>query len=65
MFLQKGTLVHALLFPIIGNIKNNSLEKIWNVFKRKFNLSNVGDCPMNDSMIREELKRIIGSIRED
>jgi len=49
----------------IGNIKNYSLEEIWNAFERKFVLLSVGDCPMNDSKIREELERITKSIREE
>jgi len=41
------------------------LEEIWNAFERKFVLLSVGDCPMNDSKIREELERITKSIREE
>jgi len=48
-----------------GNIKNHDLEEIWNAFKKKFNLSYNADCPMNDRKVREELKNVINSIRED
>jgi len=48
----------------IGNIKNYSLEKIWNAFEKKFKLPSSGDCPMNESKIREKLEKISSSIVE-
>jgi len=46
----------------LGNIRDQSLEKIWRRWTDRLNLVWRGNCPMNDLRGREELKTYIDSL---